>query len=183
MNRSVSRRALLAALLASAAVAGDAHAQGITLAGGARLYGGDGDEAATMVAVRTEFPVGTRALVEFASSLADVREPATSQVRSVFEAQLQLPIPLGEVLTTYFGAGGGIGNVNRVSPDDEAGWEGVLSVSAGMRIAVAEQLGIVLDARYRGVGLEFDRDHVDVTAGLRYALRRPDRPRFRGARP
>lgn len=175
-----TRRALLAALLATAP-AGDGHAQAVTLAGGARLYGGDGGERAVMVAARTEFPLGTTALVEFASSVADVPDAGRSGVRSVFEAQVQLPIRLGEVLTPYFGAGAGIGHVNRVGAGDDRGWKGVLSASAGIRVAVAEQLAVVLDARTRGIGAGFRDSHLDVTAGLRYQLRRPDRPRFRGA--
>lgn len=174
MMRCTGGGALLAAFLASTAMAADASAQGITFAGGARLFGGDDGESATMVAVRTEFPVGTRALVEFASSWSDVSEPARSEVRSVFEAQVQLPIRLGEVLTPYFGAGGGIGNVNRVSTADDSGWKGVLSVSTGVRIALAGPLGVVLDARYRGIGAGFTGSHLDVTAGLRYSLQRPD---------
>ncbi|MBW3571388.1 MAG: hypothetical protein KY467_09795 [Gemmatimonadetes bacterium] len=180
MIQSISRGAVAAALVASAASM-QANAQAVTLAGGARMYGGDDGESALMVAVRTEFPVGTSALVEFASSVSDVPEPTRSAVRSVFEAQVQLPIPLGEVLTPYFGAGAGIGNVNRVSTSDDGGWKGVLSASAGVRVAVAEQLGVVVDARVRGIGTEFRGSHTDLTVGLRYQLNRPDRPRFRGA--
>jgi hypothetical protein len=171
-------RGVLLALFASTAMAADASAQGITFAGGARLYDGDDGKSATMVAIRTEFPVGTGALIEFASSWSDVAEPARSEVRSVFEAQVQLPIRLGDVLTPYFGAGGGIGNVNRVNTGDDAGWKGVLSVSTGVRIALAGPLGVVLDARYRGIGAELTGGHLDVTAGLRYSL---ERPRFREA--
>ena len=70
-------------------------------------------------------------------------------------------------------AGGGVGNVNRVNPGDDSGWKGVLSVSTGVRIAFARQLGAVLDARYRGIGVEFTGGHIDVTAGLRYSIQRP----------
>ncbi|HEU0299075.1 MAG TPA: hypothetical protein VFR37_06455 [Longimicrobium sp.] len=183
MIRFAPDGALRVALLATATLAADAGAQGITLAGGARLYDGGDGESATMVAVRTEFPIGTSALLEFASSLSDVPEPARSGVRSVFEAQVQLPIRLGDVLTPYFGVGGGIGNVNRVSPGDDSGWKGVLSFSTGVRVALARQLGVVLDARYRGIGAELTGSHVDVTAGLRYSLQHPDRARSRAARP
>lgn len=174
------RRAVLAALLASAA-AGDAHAQAYTLAGGARMFDGDDGESATMGALRTEFPIGTSALIEFASSIAEVPDKGRSGVRSVFEAQVQVPVRLGDVLTPYFGAGAGFGHVNEVSGQDDGGWQGVLSASAGVRVAVAGQLGMVIDARVRGVGIEFTGSHTDLTVGLRYSLVRPDRPRFRGA--
>jgi len=175
-----SRRAVLAALLASA-LAMDGHAQAITLAGGARLYDGDDGESATMAALRTEFPIGTSALIEFASSLSEVPDDSRSGVRSVFEAQLQLPIRLGDVLTPYFGAGAGMGHVNAGSGDLDEGWQGVLSAGAGVRVAFAEQLGVVIDARVRGIGTGFSGSHTDITVGLRYQLNRPDRPRFRGA--
>ncbi|HEX2208219.1 MAG TPA: hypothetical protein VHG93_11095 [Longimicrobium sp.] len=179
--RDTTRRAVLAALLASTAAVADAHAQAFTLAGGARLFDGDDGEGATMAALRTEFPIGTTALIEFASSIAEVPDEGRAGVRSVFEAQVQLPVALGEVLTPYFGVGAGMGHVNQVSGGENDGWQGVLSVSAGVRVAVAEQLGVVLDARVRGIGAEFTGSHTDVTLGLRYSLQRPDRPRFRGA--
>jgi hypothetical protein len=181
MMRLTSRRAVLAALLASAAAIADAHAQGFTLAGGARLYDGDDGESATMAALRTEFPIGSSALIEFASSVAEVPDENRSGVRSVFEAQVQYLLPLGDVLTPYFGAGAGIGHVNQGSGDLDEGWQGVLSAGAGVRVAFAEQLGVVIDARVRGIGTEFTGSHTDITVGLRYQLNRPDRPRFRGA--
>jgi hypothetical protein len=176
-----SRRAVLAALLASAAVVADADAQAFTLAGGARLYDGDDGESATMAALRTEFPIGTGALIEFASSIAEVPDDRRSGVRSVFEAQVQIPIRLGDVLTPYVGAGAGIGHVNAGSGDLDEGWQAVLSGGAGVRVALAEQLGVVIDARVRGLAGGFSGSHTDVTVGLRYQLNRPDRPRFRGA--
>lgn len=179
--RYTLRRAVLAALLASAAALADGHAQAITLAGGARLYDGDDGESATMAALRTEFPIGTGALIEFASSLSEVPDDTRSGVRSVFEAQLQLPIRLGDVLTPYVGAGAGMGHVNQTSGGEDEGWQGVLSAGAGVRVAFADQLGVVIDARVRGIGADFAGSHTDITVGLRYSLARPDRPRFRGA--
>jgi opacity protein-like surface antigen len=176
-----TRRAVLAALLASAAAVADAHGQAYTLAGGARMFDGDDGESATMGALRTEFPIGSTALIEFASSIAEVPDENRAGVRSVFEAQVQLPVHLGDVLTPYFGAGAGLGHVNHANDEDEGGWQGVLSASAGVRIAFADQLGAVIDARVRGIGLEFTGSHTDLTVGLRYSLVRPDRPRFRGA--
>jgi hypothetical protein len=175
------RRAVLAALLASAGAVADARAQAFTLAGGARLYDGDDGESATMAALRTEFPIGTSALIEFASSIAEVPDDSRGGVRSVFEAQVQIPIPLGDVLTPYFGAGAGLGHVNDGSGDLDEGWQGVLSAGAGVRVAFADQLGLVIDARVRGIGSDFSGSHTDLTVGLRYQLNRPDRPRFRGA--
>jgi hypothetical protein len=181
MMRCASCRAVLAALLASAAAMADGHAQGFTLAGGARLYDGDDGESATMAALRTEFPIGTTALIEFASSIAEVPDANRSGVRSVFEAQLQYLLPLGDVLTPYFGAGAGIGHVNQGSGDLDEGWQAVFSGGAGVRVAFAEQLGLVIDARVRGLAGDFSGSHTDITVGLRYQLNRPDRPRFRGA--
>jgi hypothetical protein len=175
------RRAMLAALVASAAMAAEADAQAFTVAGGARLFGGDDGASATMASLRTEFPIGTTALIEFASSISETPAAARGGVSSVFEAQVQLPVRLGDVLTPYFGAGAGMGHVNEATSDDERGWQGVLSAGAGVRVAVAEQLGVVLDARMRGVGSDFSGSHTDITVGLRYQLNRPDRPRFRGA--
>ena len=175
------RRGVLAALLASAAAAAEGHGQAFTLAGGARLFGGDDGQSATMAALRTEFPIGTTALIEFASSISEMPEATRGGVSSVFEAQVQLPVRLGDVLTPYFGAGAGMGHVNQASAEVDRGWQGVLSAGAGVRAAVAEQLGVVLDARVRGVGTGVHASHTDVTVGLRYQLNRPDRPRFRGA--
>lgn len=179
--RFTPRRAVLAALLASAGAVADGHAQAYTLAGGARLYDGDDGESATMAALRTEFPIGTSALIEFASSIAEVSDENRSGVRSVFEAQVQLPMRLGDVLTPYIGAGAGFGHVNQGSGDLDDGWQAVLSAGAGVRVAFAEQLGVVIDARVRGLAGDFSGSHTDLTVGLRYQLNRPDRPRFRGA--
>lgn len=175
------RRAVLAALFASVAVAADAGAQAFTLAGGARLFGGDDGVSAAMVSLRTEFPIGTTALIEFASSISETPDEARGGASSVFEAQVQLPVRLGDVLTPYFAAGAGMGHVNQASGDVERGWQGVFSAGAGVRVALAGQLGVVLDARIRGIGLDMAGEHSDVTLGLRYQLNRPDRPRFRGA--
>lgn len=180
MMRRTSRRAVLAAFLASA-MAVDGHAQAFTIAGGARLFDGDDGESATMAALRTEYPIGTSALIEFASSISEVPNPFRAGVRSVFEAQVQLPVTLGDVLTPYFGVGAGMGHVNHVEGREDGGWQGVLSAGAGVRVAFAEQLGVVIDARVRGIGTEFTGSHTDITVGLRYQLNRPDRPRFRGA--
>lgn len=174
------RHAFLAALIASAAAA-DADAQAYTIAGGARLYDGEDGESAVMGALRTEFPIGTSALIEFASSIAEVPDANRSGVRSVFEAQVQYLVPLGDVLTPYFGAGAGFGHVNQGSGDLDEGWQAVLSGGAGVRVAFAEQLGVVIDARVRGLAGDFSGSHTDITVGLRYQLNRPDRPRFRGA--
>ena len=168
MMRTIRRRALPLLLCAAALPAG-AHAQAITLAGGARMYDEDGAGSATMVAVRTEFPIGTWALLEFASSIAERPSRVVRGTASVFEAQVQLPIRLGEVLTPYFGAGAGLGNTYRLSETDE-GWQAVLSASVGVRAAITEQLGLVLDARARGIGTGFSGSHLDLTVGLRYRL-------------
>lgn len=181
MMRFTARCSVLAALLASAAAVADGHAQAFTLAGGARLFDGDDGESATMAALRTEFPIGTTALIEFASSIAGIPDANRAGVRSVFETQVQYLVPLGDVLTPYFGAGAGIGHVNEVTGEEETGWQGVFSASVGMRVAFAEQLAVVIDARMRGIGAEFTDSHTDITVGLRYQLNRPDRPRFRGA--
>jgi hypothetical protein len=174
-----SRRASLAAaalVMVSAPMA--AEAQGLTLAGGARLYG-EGRESAVMAALRSEFPIGSALVLEFASSVADPPEGTARGAASVFEAQLQAPLAMGDVLIPYVGAGAGVAYTYRNGESE--GLEGVLSAGAGVRVLLSEQLGVVLDARIRGIGSGFQGEHTDVTLGLRYTFLPRDRPRFRGA--
>lgn len=171
------RRAALAALLAVAAAAVDADAQAVTLAGGARMY----DEGSqVMVALRTEFPLPGPLLLEFAGSVADAREDAPRSAASLLEAQLQLEVPLGLAITPYVGAGIGAAKTYTFGAEDDGG-ETLYSLGVGARVALSDQLGVVVDARMRDIGKAEGDDHADVSVGLRYQFQRPDRPRFRGA--
>ncbi len=163
--RSIHLRRALLLVLCAAAVPERADAQ-ITVAGGARTYDEDGGSAA-MFAVRTEFPIGTAAILEFATSIAERPDGVSESTASVFEAQIQLPIRLGEVLTPYVGAGGGMGSTYDGS---EEGWQAMLSASVGVRATITPRLGLVLDARARGIGTSFRASHLDLTAGLRVRL-------------
>jgi hypothetical protein len=155
----------IAAALTSVILPMRAAAQGLTFAGGARMYG-EGEESVLVAAVRTEFPVGDALVLEFASSLADVPAGIDRATGSVFELQMQLPVSLGEVLIPYFGAGAGVAYTHRGGRSD--GLDPVLSLGAGARAMLTRQLGLVLDARLRGIGTGFEGDHADVTLGLRY---------------
>jgi hypothetical protein len=172
-----SRGAAWAALLGVTAAAADAGAQAVSLAGGARMY--DRGEA-VMVALRTEFPLPGPLLLELAGSVADPREDAARSAASVLEAQLQVEVPLDGRFTPYVGAGVGAAKTYTFGEEDDGG-ETVYSLGVGARVALSEQLGLVLDARMRDFGWDLEDDHVDVSVGLRYQLSRPDRPRFRGA--
>lgn len=172
-----SRRAVLAALLALPFAAADAGAQAVALAGGARMYD-EGSEV--MVALRSEFPLPGPLLLEFAGSVANPHDDAPRSAASLLEAQLQVEVPLGSVVTPYVGAGVGAAKTYTFGAEDDGG-ETMYSLGAGARIALSEQLGLVLDARMRDIGKADGDDHTDVTVGLRYQLTRPDRPRFRGA--
>lgn len=164
---SIHRHAVrLLLALCAAALPVRAEAQGITVAAGVRTYDEDGGGSAAMFAVRTEFPIGSAAILEFSSSTAERADGVVEATASVFEAQVQLPVRLGEVLTPYFGAGGGMANTY----DSDEGWRAVLTAGVGVRAALAPQFGLVLDARARGYGTGFDASHLDVTAGLRIRL-------------
>lgn len=182
MRRSIACRTLVFAVALVPVFAGSAGAQNrpaMSLSGGARMYDADGAESMVTVAIRSEIPMGGLVL-ELAGSVADPAEGAELSTASVFEAQVQLPIPLGETLTPYVGAGGGVAKTYTGAEEDE-GFQTALSASAGVKWALAEQLGLVVDARIRGVGTDFAGTHTDLTVGLRYQFGRPDRPRFRGA--
>lgn len=172
-----SRRAGMVALFAVAAAAVDADAQAVTLAGGARLY--DEGEMA-MVALRTEFPLPGPLLLELAGSVADPREDAPRSAASLLEGQLQLEVPLDGMFTPYVGAGIGAAKTYTFGQEDDGG-ETVYSLGVGARVALSDQLGLVVDARMRDFGWDLEDDHADVSVGLRYQFSRPDRPRFRGA--
>lgn len=172
------RRAGMAALFAVPLVAVAARAQAVTLAGGARTYG---EGSMPMVALRTEFPLPGPLLLELAGSVADAQDDAERSATSLLEAQVQLEVPLGAVITSY--AGGGVGAARTaVRGVDEDGAEIVYSLGVGARVALSEQLGIVVDARLRDFGSASGDEHTDVSVGLRYQFRPTDRPRFRGAR-
>ncbi|HEX2076285.1 MAG TPA: outer membrane beta-barrel protein, partial [Longimicrobium sp.] len=103
-----------------------------------------------------------------------------SGAASLFESQLQIALPLGEVLTPYAGAGAGLAKMDGVGEQaDEV--QAVFSGAIGVKAAFSDHLGLVADARIRGRGSQL-ASHMDVTVGLRYAFGRPDRPRFRGPR-
>jgi hypothetical protein len=172
------RRGCIAALLAVVWGAADAGAQAVSLHGGARMYE-EGSEV--MVALRTEFPLHEAFLVELAGSVANPREGQPHPASSVIEAQLQLFVPLGDVVTPYLGAGAAAARMHDAAGEDD-GVRAMASVGAGFRFEVAERLAVVLDARLRtSLQAEAEDTHSDVTVGLRYLLRRPDRPRFFGA--
>lgn len=169
MTAKRARTWLLAAAAAAMLPAG-AQAQGITLAAGSRLYDDDG-QSRLVAALRSEFPVGRSLILEFASSVSEHADAPLSTA-SVFEAQLQLPFRLGQVLTPYFGVGGGAAWTRATGSDAEMNeFRGVLSAGVGVRAAITNQLGITLDARVRGAGFEFQGSHTDVTVGLRIPLR------------
>lgn len=172
-----SRRAGVAALLAVAAGVADADAQAVTLAGGARMY----DEGSVvMAALRTEFPLPGPLLLELAGSVADPLDDAPRAAASLLEAQLQVEVPLGSVITPYVGGGIGAAKTYTFGAEDDDG-ETLYSLGVGARVALSEQLGLVVDARMRDIGKAEGDDHTDVSVGLRYQFGRPDRPRFRGA--
>lgn len=181
MRRSVACRTFVFAAALVPVFAGSAGAQNrpaMSLSGGARMYD-DGAETMVTVAIRSEIPMGGMVL-ELAGSVADPAEGAELSTASVFEAQVQLPIRLGETLTPYVGAGGGFAKTYTGAEEDEE-FQTALVASAGVKWALAEQLGLVVDARVRGIGTDFAGAHTDLTVGLRYQFGRPDRPRFRGA--
>jgi hypothetical protein len=153
-------------VLCAAALPMRADGQGITVAAGVRTYDEDGGGSAAMFSIRTEFPIGTAAILEFSSSTAERADDVSEATASVFEAQVQLPIRLGEVLTPYVGVGGGMASTY----DSDEGWRAVLTAGVGVRAALAPQFGLVLDARTRGYGTDFGASHLDITAGLRIRL-------------
>lgn len=171
------RRGCIAALLAAGMGAADAGAQAVALAGGARMY----DEGSmVMVAIRTEFPLPGPLLLELAGSVADPLDDAPRSAASLLEAQLQVEVPLGAVVTPYVGGGIGAAKTYTLGEEDDRGAT-LYSLGVGARVALSGQLGLVVDARMRDVGRADDDDHTDVSVALRYQLSRPDRPRFRGA--
>jgi hypothetical protein len=172
-----SRGAVMAALLALPFVTVDADAQAVSLHGGARMY----DEGSMpMVALRTEFPLPGPLLLEFAGSVADPHDDAPRSAASLLEAQLQVEVPLGMVITPYLGAGIGAAKTYTLGVEDDGG-EILYSLGVGARVAFSEQLGLVVDARLRDFTTAEGDDHADVSVGVRYQLRPTDRPRFRGA--
>jgi Outer membrane protein beta-barrel domain len=172
-----SRRAVMAAFLALPFAAVDADAQAVTLAGGARMYDAG---SMPMVALRTEFPLPGPLLLEFAGSVADPHDDAPRSAASLLEAQLQVEVPLGSVITPYLGGGIGAAKTYTLGEEDDEG-ETLYSLGVGARVAFSEQLGLVIDARMRDIGRADDDDHTDVSVGLRYQFLPRDRPRFRGA--
>lgn len=178
MMRLRSCGAMAAVLVASALAGTDAEAQAVSLQGGARIYE---DGAMAMVALRTEFPLPGPVLLELSGSVADPRDDAERSAAGVLEGQLQAEVPLGLTITPYFGAGAGVGRTYTFGDADD-GVELMYSLGAGARVAFSEQLGLIVDARMRGIR-DADDIHTDVSVGVRYQFRPTDRPRFHGARP
>jgi hypothetical protein len=152
----------------------------VSLSGGARVYDAhDGGESRVVASIRTEFPISDLLVLEFAGSVADRGDKVQVTTGSVFEAQLQLPLPLGPTLVPYFGVGAGAAKAyTRTVEDPEV--ELVLSGAIGVKAALSDNFGLVADARVRGVDWAFDASHFDLAVGVRYELGRPDRPRFHG---
>ena len=182
MPAAPARLLLLAAavILTSADAAGAQLHPAVSLSAGGRLYDRpDATDIRAAFAVRGELPVG-RIVLEVAGSSAEPPGRTHRATTRVLEAQVQLPIPIGPTLTPYFGVGGGVARTTTDGVEDD-GTERVFSGAAGVKAALWEQLGVVADARVRGLGTDFEWRHFDVTVGLRYQFGRPDRPRFRGA--
>jgi opacity protein-like surface antigen len=171
MTKAGWRRAGLAAgALVAVLAPAAAPAQAVSLHAGGRIWGAS---TAAMAAVRAELPLHEVFLVEVAGSVAHPREGEVRTASGVLEAQLQLAVPLGDVLTPYLGAGAGIARMHG-RDGTEDGVERVVSVAAGVRARLSERLSLVLDARARGpVTAETYGSHTDVTAGLRVRLGRP----------
>ncbi len=180
------RRCALAAVLVPlvpvlAAAQDGRNRPAMSLSGGARLYDrADGTTTALSVAIRSELPVAEIFVLELGGSVADVPEGTRNGIANLFESQLQIAIPLGEVLTPYGGAGAGIAQVEGLGEEEDE-WKAIFTAAVGVRAAFSDNLGAVVDARIRGRGSEL-ASHIDMTVGLRYAFGRPDRPRFRGPR-
>ncbi|HEX2081424.1 MAG TPA: hypothetical protein VHG08_27220 [Longimicrobium sp.] len=180
------RRCALAAVLVPlvpvlAAAQEVSNRPAMSLSGGARLYEStDGASTAVSAAIRSELPIAEIFVLELAGSAADVPDDATSGIANLFESQLQLAIPLGEVLTPYAGAGAGIAQVKELGAMTED-WKAIFTAAVGMRVSLSSNLGAVVDARIRGRGSQI-ASHIDMSVGVRYQFGRPDRPRFRGGR-
>jgi hypothetical protein len=136
--------------------------------------------AALSVSLRSELPIGEIFVLELAGSVADVPDGTRSGISNLFESQLQLAIPLGEVLTPYAGAGAGYAQVEGIGGEEDE-WKAMFTAAVGVRASLSNNLGLVADARIRGRGSHL-ASHMDVSLGVRYAFGRPDRPRFRGGR-
>lgn len=171
------RRGCIAALLAAGMGAAEAGAQAVSLHGGARMYDAG---SAVMVALRTELPLPGPLLLELAGSVADPLDDAPRSAASLLEAQLQVEVPLGAAITPYVGGGIGAAKTYTLGEEDDEGAT-LWSLGVGARVALSDQLGLVVDARMRDLGTADGDGHTDVSVGLRYQLTRPDRPRFRGA--
>lgn len=169
MNRCGVLLAIAAALTVSTAVEAQfVPGSGITLAGGQRIYDGGSTIAASL---RTDFAVSQAFRVEIAGSVADPVGETSRSASSLLEAQLQVPLPLGEVLTPYVGAGAGLARTATFGARDGDGTDFVVSAGIGVRAALSRELGIVGDVRVRAIGTEFEGEHVDLTLGLRYQFR------------
>ena len=176
MDGGWRRAALAAAVLLGLSAPAAAAAQGLTFAGGMRLYGED-EESALVASVRSEFPVGNTLLIELASSLADIPDGvsrATGGVRAHCSSRFRW-----RGLRLLVGGPRGVHARNGSSD----GLDGVLPLaSAGDDVQPAS--GPVARARLRVIGIGSEGEpRRDAWPALRAGTRRPlTRARYPPAR-
>ncbi|HKP75440.1 MAG TPA: outer membrane beta-barrel protein [Longimicrobiaceae bacterium] len=174
MIRALVRSSAFAA--AAAILAAPAHAQkappqpfagpGITLAAGVMNFDLSGTGNTPTFALRADLPLSRIFSLEAAVAGARPNEQSGTSTILFPEVQLQAGLPLGRI-TPYAGAGLGIYRLEGVGGGNS---DLTFSGGAGLRAALTERLGVVLDGRVHGIGTDFSASTSELTLGLRWSL-------------
>jgi hypothetical protein len=168
--RSFAGSALLAAVaLAAPAVVRaqetpqwyDGH---VSLSGGVSLFDRSGTGTMAVFALRADMPIYPNLLVE--AGLSYARRGSDPDFGDIFIPGLQVQLQgVSERFNPYVGMGAGVTVERRDGPpEDDVSF--APSFSAGVRVSIADGVGLRMEGRLHGVGANFRGVYSEITAGL-----------------
>lgn len=129
----------------------------------------EGSGFAPMVAVRAGMPIGSVLLVEGNLVAARPEQDTGTSTVLIPEAQLQLDLPFTRILP-YMGLGTGAVLDLRGSDGGGTKADFTISGSIGLRTWFGESVGLVVEFRARGMGVDFEGTSAEYTAGAAWKL-------------
>lgn len=136
----------------------------VSLSGGVSLFNRSGTGTMAIFALRADMPIYPNLLVD--AGLSYGRRGSDPDFGDVFIPDLQVQLQgLSEHFNPYVGMGAGITVERRDGPpEDDLSF--APSASAGLRVAIADGVGLRVEGRVHGVGANFRGVYSEITGGL-----------------
>jgi hypothetical protein len=156
--------ALTAPAASSAQVTPQWYDGHVSFSGGVSIFERSGSGTMAMFALRADMPIYPNLLVE--AGLSYGRRGSDPDFGDVFIPGLQLQLQaLSERFNPYVGMGAGISVERRDGPpEDDLSF--APSASAGLRMSVADGVGLRVEGRVHGVGANLRGVYSEITGGL-----------------